>query len=250
MATKKVKKANFSKARALVKKINTDLIDASFEAIENTAKTGEKWQKLATKLIKKAEPLTKKQKEMVVASAEAIKGQLNSGTERLKNFVGYDPKKMEETKKTIAENPVVEKAVEVKEKIEKEIANNKLVVKAEEIANKITQKISSTIEDVKEKIDEYTEEAMEATAKEKKKKAPKPKKVAVPKSDKNDDLKAIKRIGPKLEEVLGTIGFTAYEQLAKLSIKDLTKLLSDAGINTKMYDLSSWKKQAKALATA
>ena len=106
---------------------------------------------------------------MVVASAEAIKGQLNFGTERLKNLVGYDPKKMEETKKTIAENPVVEKAVEVKEKIEKEIANNKLVVKAEEIANKITQKISSTIEDVKEKIDEYTEEAMEATAKEKKK---------------------------------------------------------------------------------
>ena len=89
-----------------------------------------------------------------------------------------------------------------------------------------------------------------ASAKEKKKKAPKTKKVAVPKSDKNDDLKAIKGIGPKLEEVLGTIGFTAYEQLAKLSIKDLTKLLSDAGINTKMYDLSSWKKQAKALATA
>ena len=77
------------------------MIDASFDAIENTAKTGEKWQKLATKLIKKAEPLTKKQKEMVVASAEAIKGQLNSGTERLKNLVGYDPKKMEETKKPL-----------------------------------------------------------------------------------------------------------------------------------------------------
>ena len=51
MATKKAKKVTISQARALVKKINSDLIDASFDAIENTAKTGEKWQKLASKLI-------------------------------------------------------------------------------------------------------------------------------------------------------------------------------------------------------
>ena len=274
MAAKKTKATKISQARALVKKINSDLIDASFDALENTAKTGEKWQKLANKLIKQAEPISKKQKAMVVESAETIKGQLASGTERLKTLVGYDPKTIEGAKKMIAENPVVEKASEVKGKIEKEIANNKLVVKAEKMTSKLTKKISATIEEVKEKIDEYTEEAMEAAPAKKKaakkttkKAAPKAKKtvakktttkkttekkveekkVEVPASDKKDDLKAIKGIGPKLEEVLNGIGFTAYEQIKKMTIKDMTKLLSDAGVNTKLYDISGWKKQAKEL---
>lgn len=273
MAAKKTKATKISQARALVKKINSDLIDASFDALENTAKTGEKWQKLANKLIKQAEPISKKQKAMVLESAETIKSQLTSGTDRLKNLVGYDPKAMENAKKMIAENPVVEKAGEVKEKIEKEISNNKLVVKAEKMTAKISKKISDTIEEVKEKIEEYAEEAMEAApvkkAKAPAKRAPKAKKtvakktvakkapvknkeekkVVVPTSDKKDDLKAIKGIGPKLEEVLNGIGLTAYEQIKKLTIKDMTKLLSDAGVNTKLYDISGWKKQAKELLT-
>jgi predicted flap endonuclease-1-like 5' DNA nuclease len=278
---KKTKATKISQARALVKKINSDLIDASFDAFENTAKTGEKWQKLANKLIKKAEPISKKQKAMLVESAETIKTQLASGTERLKDLVGYDPKTLEGAKKMIAENPVVEKAGEVKGKIEKEIANNKLVVKAEKMTSKLTKKISDTIEEVKEKIEEYTEEAMEAapakkkatkkaaprssqkkgsdTAKAKKTVAKKTKakkttekkveekKIEVPTSDKKDDLKLIKGIGPKLEEVLNGIGLTAFEQIKKLTIKDMTKLLSDAGVNTKLYDISGWKKQAKEL---
>lgn len=269
MAAKKTKATKISQARALVKKINSDLIDASFDALENTAKTGEKWQKLANKLIKQAEPISKKQKAMVVESAETIKSQLASGTERLKNLVGYDPKTIEGAKKMIAENPIVEKAGEVKDKIEKEITNNKLVVKAEKMTSKLTKKISATIEEVKEKIEEYTEEAMEAAPAKKKavkkttkKAAPKAKKtvakktvakkvedkkVEVPASDKKDDLKAIKGIGPKLEEVLNGIGLTAFEQIKKLTIKDMTKLLSDAGVNTKLYDISGWKKQAKEL---
>ena len=269
MAAKKTKATKISQARAWVKKINSDLIDASFDALENTAKTGEKWQKLANKLIKQAEPISKKQKAMVVESAETIKGQLASGTERLKNLVGYDPKTIEGAKKMIAENPIVEKAGEVKDKIEKEITNNKLVVKAEKMTSKLTKKISATIEEVKEKIEEYTEEAMEAAPAKKKavkkttkKAAPKAKKtvakktvakkvedkkVEVPASDKKDDLKAIKGIGPKLEEVLNGIGLTAFEQIKKLTIKDMTKLLSDAGVNTKLYDISGWKKQAKEL---
>ena len=50
MATKKKTKKQddkLGKAKAIVKKINSDLIDASFNAIESTVKTGEKWQKLS-----------------------------------------------------------------------------------------------------------------------------------------------------------------------------------------------------------
>ncbi len=244
MARKKAKTNKINKARAIVKKINTDLIDASFDAIENTVKTGQKWQKLVKKLVKKAEPISKKQKEMVLETAETIKDQLEAGTDRLKTLVGYDPKMLEMVKKMVIEHPLIEKAEEVKNRIEKEIANNKLVKKAEKMSAKLNKKLSDTIEDVKEKIEDYTEDIVDEVkdrvediiggkkakkTKKTTKKAPvkkevekkvvakkiTPKKVEVLKSTQKDDLKIIKGIGPKLEETLNAIGFTAYEQLAK-----------------------------------
>jgi predicted flap endonuclease-1-like 5' DNA nuclease len=261
MATKKSKKVNnIGKAKAIVKKINNDLIDASFNAIETTVKTGEKWQKLTSKLMKKAEPLTKQQINMVVETAENIKSQLENGTSRLKTLVGYDPKMLEDAKKMISENALVEKAEEMKDKIEKEVSNNKLVKKAEKMSSKLKKNITETIEDVKERIEEYTEDVEEVTGSEKSKKstpkatAPKKKtaakkvvakKVVVSKTDVKDDLKVIKGIGPVLEKSLNDLGITAYEQLAKMTIKDVTSVLASAGINTKIYDLSGWKAQAK-----
>lgn len=259
MATKKKNNEDkLGKAKAIVKKINSDLIDASFNAIETTVKTGEKWQKLTAKLIKKAEPLTKQQINMVVETAESIKGQLENGTERLKTLVGYDPEMLETAKKKVSEHPLVEKAEEVKDKIEKEVANNKLVKKAEEMSEKLKQNITSTIEDVKEKIDDYTEDAI-AKVNEKLDEVVKPKKakkstakevateekVVVEKVDQVDDLKVIKGIGPVLEKSLNELNVTAYSQIAKMTIKNMTKLLNDAGINAKIYDLSGWKAQAK-----
>ena len=263
MATKKNKKQDkLGKARANVKKINSDLIDASFNAIETTVKTGEKWQKLTSKLIKKAEPLTKQQINMVVETAESIKGQLENSTDRLKNLVGYDPKMLENAKKMVSENPIVEKAEEMKDKIEKEVANNKLVKKAEKMSEKLKKNISETIDEVKEKIEDYTEGALNTvneklddikpkkatkTAKKKvvKKEVVVEEKIVVTKTDVSNDLKVIKGIGPVLEKSLNDLGVTAYEQISKMTIKDMTKLLNDNGINAKIYDLSGWKAQAK-----
>lgn len=269
MATKKSKKENkLGKARAIVKRINNDLIDASFNAIETTVKTGEKWQKLTAKLIKKTEPLTKQQINMVVETAESIKGQLENSTVRLKTLVGYDPKMVENVKKMVTEHPLVEKAEVMKDKIEKEVSNNKLVQKAEKMSTKLKKNISETIESVKGKIEGYTEEIID-DVKEKvgvvsdkktkkttaKKAAPKKKAVAkkeeviekiiVEKTDTTNDLKVIKGIGPVLEKSLNELNITAYDQIAKMTIKDLTNLLNDAGINAKIYDLSSWKAQAE-----
>jgi predicted flap endonuclease-1-like 5' DNA nuclease len=268
MKTKKSKKENkLGKAKAIVKKINNDLIDASFNAIETTVKTGEKWQKLTAKLMKKAEPLTKQQINMVVETAESIKGQLENSTERLKTLVGYDPKMVEKAKKMISENPLVEKAEAMKTKIEKEVASNKLVQKAEKMSSKLKKNISETIESVKDKIEDYTENVVdEITDKVKepkdtkakkattKKATPKKKvvakkieiveKVVVVKTDIVNDLKIIKGIGPVLEKGLNDLNITAYEQIAKMSIQDLTNLLNGAGINAKIYDLAGWKEQA------
>ena len=190
MATKKSKKVNnIGKAKAIVKKINNDLIDASFNAIETTVKTGEKWQKLTSKLIKKAEPLTKQQINMVVETAENIKSQLENGTSRLKTLVGYDPKMLEDAKKMISEHALVEKAEEMKDKIEKEVSNNKLVKRAEKMSSKLKKNITETIEDVKERIEDYTEDVKEkveevTASKKSKKSTPKataPKKKTAPK---------------------------------------------------------------------
>ena len=274
MATKKSKKENkLGKAKAIVKRINNDLIDASFNAIETTVKTGEKWQKLTAKLIKKTEPLTKQQINMVVETADSIKGQLENSTERLKTLVGYDPKMVENAKKMVSEHPLVEKAEVMKDKIEKEVTNNKLVQKAEKMSTKLKKNISETIETVKGKIEDYTEDIIDdvkgkvgvvsdtktkkTTTKKTtaKKAAPKKKaaakkeeaieKIIVKKTDITNDLKVIKGIGPVLEKSLNELNITAYDQIAKMTIKDLTNLLNDAGINAKIYDLSGWKAQAE-----
>ena len=154
MATKKT---SLGKAKAIVKKINNDLIDTSFNAIESSVKAGEKWQKLTSKLIKKAEPLTKQQINMVVETAESIKGQLENSTHRLKTLVGYNPKVVENAKKRVSEHPLVEKAEKIKENVQKEVSNHPIVKKAEKMSNKLKKDITETIKDVKNKIDIYTE---------------------------------------------------------------------------------------------
>ena len=263
MATKKNKKQDkLGKAKAIVKKINSDLIDASFNAIETTVKTGEKWQKLTAKLAKKAEPLTKQQIQMMVETAESIKGQLESSTTRLKTLVGYDPEMLENAKKKVTEHPLVEKAEEMKDKLEKEVANNKFVKKAEKMSDQLKKNIAETIDEVKGKIEDYTEDALNTvnetledikpvqTKKASKKKGVKKEvvveeKIVVEKVDETNDLKVIKGIGPVLEKSLNELNITAYSQIAKMTIKNMTKLLNDAGINAKIYDLSGWKAQAK-----
>ena len=287
MATKKSNSGKkLMQAKAIVKKINNDLIDASFNAIETTVKTGEKWQKLTSKLIKKAEPLSKKQINMVVDTADTIKGQLEHSTERLKNLVGYDPKMIEQAKKMLTENPLAKKAEKTADKLKKEASNNPLVKKAEKMVTKLKKELNETIEDVKDKVEDVTEDVKEkvgivtktttkkATAKKapakkapaKKvaaKKAPATKapatKVAAKKVEKKieskveskvstkDDLKVVKGIGPKMETLLKENGITSYEALAKVSVTDLEKVLTNAGMNTNMYNSDEWKVQAKDL---
>jgi predicted flap endonuclease-1-like 5' DNA nuclease len=173
-------------------------------------------------------------------------------------------------KKLISKNPLVEKAEAMKNKIEKEVANNKLVKKAEKMSSKLKKNISETIENVKDKIEDYTEDILD-DVKEKvsaftepknapikkvvAKKVPTKKKVVakkleivekviVVKTDVINDLKIIKGIGPVLEKNLNELNITSYDQISKMTIEDLTKLLNGAGINAKIYDLEGWKAQA------
>jgi predicted flap endonuclease-1-like 5' DNA nuclease len=260
MANKKTKKVKkLQQAKAIVKKINNDLIDASFNTIESTVKTGQKWQKLTSKLIKKAEPLSKQQINMVVDTAETIKGQLEHSTERLKNLVGYDPKMIDKAKKMFTESPLAKKAEKKADKLKKEISKNPFVKKAEKMANKLKKELNETIEDVKDKVEDITEDVKEKVEKVSKpvtKKAPvkktAPKKETVKKVDKKvavkNDLKVIKGVGPKMEALLNENGISSYEDLDKITLMNLEEALTNAGMNTKMYNSAEWKVQAKELA--
>ena len=160
---------------------------------------------------------------------------------------------VEKAKKMVSENPIVEKAEEVKNKIQKEVSSNKLVKKAEKMSLKLKKDITDTIEDVIEDVNEKVSEIIgdnktttkKATAKKTAGKKAVTKKVSILKSSTKNDLKVIKGIGPKLEETLNSVGFNSFEQLAKMTIKDITIVLSDAGVNAKMYDISGWKAQSK-----
>lgn len=284
MATKAKKQVSkLTKAKAIVKKINNDLIDASFEAIETTVKTGEKWQKLTSKLVKKTEPLTKQQINMFVETSETIKGQVENATTRLKKLVGYDPAMLEQAKKMVTENPLTQKAEDMTAKLKKEVAKNPLVKKAEKMATKLKKEIAETIEEVKDKVEDFTEDVQDTVekavkGKKKAKKAPAkkkpvakkpvvkkttakkvtpkkvvskkvtPKKVVIKRSTVKNDLKVIKGIGPKMETILNKAGITSYEQISKITLKNLNQVLTDAGIvNLKMYNTSDWKAQSKSV---
>lgn len=271
MATKTKQKTNkFSTAKNVVKKINNNLIDASFDAIETTVKTGEKWQKLTAKLIKKTEPLTIKQINLFIETAESVKEQVATGTSRLKNLVGYDPAMLDQAKKMITDNAMVEKAEVITAKIKKEVSDNALVQKAEKITSKLKKEVSDTLEnvkgkvesisdEVKEKFEDFTKDAVEkiedvketvekAVKTSKKatvKKVVKVSSVVIPASDVKNDLKVIRGIGPKMEQVLNEIGITSFEQLSKMTLKNINSVLSTAGMNTKIYNTKDWKAQSK-----
>lgn len=286
MATKKAKKVSkLIKAKGIVKKINNDLIDASFQAIETTVKTGEKWQKLTSKLIKKTEPLTKQQINMFVDTAETIKGQVENSTTRLKKLVGYDPAMFDQAKKIVTENPLTQKVEDMTVKLKKEVEKYPLVKKAEKMTTKLKNELAHTIDEVKGKVGDYTEDIQDevkkgvkrgtkskikkAPAKKKttvkkpaankvssKKTTPKkiaskkvaPKKVTQKKSIIKNDLKVIKGIGPKMETILNNQGIVSYEDIDKMSLTSINKVLTDAGIiNLKMYNTNEWKVQANVL---
>lgn len=61
---------------------------------------------------------------------------------------------------------------------------------------------------------------------------------------KENDLKKIEGVGPKIEEILKTNGIRSFQQLAGKSIKELNQILHAAGNRFKMHQPDSWPDQA------
>jgi len=124
-ATKKGKKPS------VAKKVNTSLVNASIAAINTTIDNGEKWQKLGSKLIKKSEKVREQQINMIFDTAEAVKGQIISGTDRIKDLVGFDSELVDKAKDMATNNPVSKKVIGIVGDITEKVSENPMVQKAE-----------------------------------------------------------------------------------------------------------------------
>ena len=136
MATKTKKATTKGNNPSVAKKVNTSLVNASLSAINTTIDNGEKWQKLASKLIKKSEKVRAQQINMIFDTAEAVKGQVMVGADRMKDLVGIDAKLVEKAKKRVINNPVSKKVAGIVE----DITENPMVQKAEKATEDMKMK--------------------------------------------------------------------------------------------------------------
>ncbi len=65
---------------------------------------------------------------------------------------------------------------------------------------------------------------------------------------KQDDLKAIEGIGPKIAGLLNNAGINTWEKLANTSVSDIQKILDDAGSRYSLADPKTWPKQSRMAA--
>ncbi|MEM6894598.1 MAG: hypothetical protein AAF554_12980 [Bacteroidota bacterium] len=265
------------------KSLNDSLVNATMATINTTVEHGEKWQKLTKKLVKKSEPVRRKQMDMVFETATEVKAQFNSGKERMLDLVGYDEEVVERAMEYATQNPVSKKVIKVAGSVKETITENPVVKQVEKTTENLKAKGTAKLNDLKEDVleqaqkilnkgEEMVEDALDtkkvkkqAKAKVSKAKAkaasttkkvvakvePVAKKVkAVEKKvveTVKDDLKLIHGIGPKLETIFNQNGIVTYAQLAKASEATMRSILEKAGPVFKNANFADWKKEAEKM---
>ena len=277
MATKTKRKADTKKS------FNNALINATVATINTTVENGEKWQELTKKLVKKSEPVRRKQMDMVFETATAVKNQVTSGKERMLDLVGYEEDMVERAFEYASNTTVGKKVMGVAENIKEKVAENPMVKKVEKTTEDLKAKSSEKLNDLREDVleqakkilnkgEEMVEDALDTkkTTKKVKKNVAKAKetvtttaKVATKKASTRakkvatvaativkDDLKLINGIGPKLEKIFNENGIETFAQLAKASEAKIKSILEKAGPIFKNANFSDWVKQAEDFAKA
>ncbi|MGB6154237.1 MAG: hypothetical protein WBG48_19805 [Pricia sp.] len=127
-------------------------MNATKAAIDTTVQNGEKWQQLTKRLIKKSEPIRKTQMNMVFDTATAVKGQVNSGKERMIDLVGYDNAFVEKAVKFAKKNPVSKKVRDVAEDIMEKVSENRVVKQVEKTTEDFKKKGSARFNEAKKDV--------------------------------------------------------------------------------------------------
>ena len=249
-ATAKRKKEN-------VKSLNNSLVNATLATINTTIENGEKWQELTKKLVKKSEPVRRKQMELFFDTAATVKKQVNTGKERTMELVGYDGETMERAFEYVSKTPVGKKVMKVTENLKEKVTENPVVKKVEETAENLKTKSTAKFNDLKEdvlgqakKVINKGEEFVDEALKQGKSNVAKAKKTVAKvkeevKAATKDDLKLIKGIGPKLEQIFNENGIVTFAQLAQASEAKIKSILEKAGPVFKNVNFTNWVKEAQ-----
>ncbi len=160
MATKRTTKKTAKKAVKKGASLNSSIVNATKAAINTTVENGEKWQKLTKKLIKKSEPVRRKQMDMVFDTATAVKDQVNSGTERMMDLVGFDTEIVDKAVKFAKKNPVSKKVMDVADDIMETVSENPVVKQVERTTEDIKNMGVAKFNDVKEDVLEQAQKIL------------------------------------------------------------------------------------------
>ncbi len=235
MANKETNTINVAERKAQVKKgvkkLHDGLLKTSEEVLAGSIKTGEKWQKLMEKAIKKSEPIAEKNIDIAFDAAETIKGQVQHGAERVKNLLGIEDDAIEKAIQKITDFPILKRFKGEVEEIVEEVSDAPIVKKAKRAATKAKVEIVDTIDEIKENIEEVKDTVIDTVEN-------------ITQSAQVDDLKVIDGVGPKLEGILNEAGIKSYKDLAKISDQKLQSIIDQAGSRYRMHNPKNWKTQA------
>lgn len=70
-------------------------------------------------------------------------------------------------------------------------------------------------------------------------------KAAMGKAIRQDDLKIVEGIGPKISGMFNEAGIKTWQDLSEISVADCRKILASGGNRYKVHDPASWPMQAK-----
>ena len=261
MATK-TKNNTRSKVQKTLSDLNNILIKRSEEAIEGTVKTGEQYQKLFAKALKKSEPVVAKQVDLVFDALEGVKGQVEYTGERFKTLVNWDEISVTEWRKEAEKN-----LKDLRKEAEERVSD--LRKDAEKRIKDLRKKAEDVVEDIQEEVMTFGREEKKSTAKKATAKKATAKKTSTRKSTaskstttaakvkktttkaatakKMVNLKLIDGVGPQMEKILKAAGIDSIETLATYTKTKLVKIVEEAGPRYRMIDPSTWVKQAKEL---
>lgn len=230
---KKNMKRRTKKVQSPIAKFNTEALTVTEELIDGTIATGEKWQKLFTKSLKKSEPIMTKNMDVAFDTIESVVEQFQNTSNRVKSLFGY---KVKTTKKTDAKKTVVVAKKVVKKVTKKATTTAKKATTVAKKAVPAAKKATPTAKKATPTVKKTAAVAKKATATVKKT----PTKVDV------TNLKLISGIGPKMEELLKKEGYNNLQAVAKASLVDLRKVLDTADARYRLLNPESWISDAKA----
>lgn len=142
------------------KSLNDSLVNATMATINTTVEHGEKWQALTKRLVEKSEPIRRKQMDLVFDTASAVKDQVNFGTEKMMDLVGYDQETVDRLIEYATNNPVSKKVVEVTETIKERVAENPVVKKVDATTENLKNMGTAKFNDIKEDVLEQAQKIL------------------------------------------------------------------------------------------